>query len=248
MAQKKRANGTSAPSSEDATAPANTTGPDQPVGEATEVKVITNGTFEVQLEGMKTQKEPRAVSTCTNRGVPMAGHHRGPALYILRKNQRIQKKNTTGAGGRSTEGRGIVTGLAPRSWWSWKKEEWPPRSNTVILPQYDGEIDPGEFLLKCKATVESNGRISAIKAKASVLALKGSAQHWYASLPKGYICSWGQLRSKLLTSFRGLNTEELTSCDFHNCKQGQDELLQDYMQRIALCKKSPIVTGIISLK
>jgi hypothetical protein len=44
--------------------------------------------------------------------------------------------------------------------------------------------------------------------------------------------SWSQLRSKLLTNFRGLKTEELASCDFHNCKQGEKETLQEYMQRI----------------
>jgi hypothetical protein len=34
-----------------------------------------------------------------------------------------------------------------------------------------------------------------------------------------------------LTSFRGLKTEELTSCDFYNYKQGE-ETLQEYMQHI----------------
>lgn len=53
--------------------------------------------------------------------------------------------------------------------------------------------------------------------KAFIRAVKGSAHHWYTSIPKGHIHSWGQLRSKLLSSFQGLKTEELTSCDFHNC-------------------------------
>ncbi|RLN42589.1 uncharacterized protein C2845_PM01G43950 [Panicum miliaceum] len=64
---------------------------------------------------------------------------------------------------------------------------WPPHFNMVILPQYDGVVDPREFLLKYEAVVESNGGGSAIKVKAFVLALKGSVQHWYASLPKGHI-------------------------------------------------------------
>jgi hypothetical protein len=109
---------------------------------------------------------------------------------------------------------------------------WPPCFNVLILPQYDGETDPREFLLKYEAAVESNGGGLAIKAKAFVMAVKGSTQHWFASIPKGHIYSWSQLRSKLVTSFRGLKMEELTSRDFHNCKQGERETLQEYMQRI----------------
>ncbi|RLN16784.1 polyprotein [Panicum miliaceum] len=64
------------------------------------------------------------------------------------------------------------------------------------------------------------------------MAAKGSVQHWFASIPKSHIYSWSQLRSKLLTSFQGLKIEELTSCDFHNCKQGEKETLEEYMQRV----------------
>jgi hypothetical protein len=109
---------------------------------------------------------------------------------------------------------------------------WPSCFNAVALPQYEGETDPREFLLKYEAAVESNGGGSAIKAKALIMAMKGPAQHWYASIPRGHIHSWSQLRSKLLTSFRGLKEEELTSCDFHNCKQAEGETLQEYMQHI----------------
>ncbi|RLM85508.1 uncharacterized protein C2845_PM04G12960 [Panicum miliaceum] len=78
---------------------------------------------------------------------------------------------------------------------------WPPHFNAVILPQYNGETGPREFLLKYEAVVESNGGGSAIKAKAFVMVVKGSAQYWFASIPKGHIYSWSQLWSKLLTNF-----------------------------------------------
>jgi hypothetical protein len=93
-------------------------------------------------------------------------------------------------------------------------------------------MDPREFLLKYEAEVESNGRGFAIKAHAFIMAMKGPAQHWYSSIPREHIHSWSQLKSKLLTSFRGLKQEELTSCDFHSCKQGEKETLPEYMQRI----------------
>src|SRR6185437_4390044 len=34
---------------------------------------------------------------------------------------------------------------------------WPPRFNPTILPQFDGESDPKDFLLKYEATIEASG-------------------------------------------------------------------------------------------
>jgi hypothetical protein len=49
-----------------------------------------------------------------------------------------------------------------------------------------------------------------------VLALKGEVQYWYANIPKGHITSWFQLRNKLLSSFKGMQVEELDSNDLVN--------------------------------
>jgi hypothetical protein len=90
---------------------------------------------------------------------------------------------------------------------------WPRRFNANTLPQYDGDYDPKEFLMKFKAAVESNGGDPTTKVKALVLALKGEVQYWYANIPKGHITSWFQLRNKLLSSFKGMQVEELDSND-----------------------------------
>jgi hypothetical protein len=119
----------------------------------------------------------------------------------------------------------------PRSPLAVELEEvpWPHRFNATTLPQYHGESDPREFLLKYEASMESNGGGSAIKAKAFVMAVKGSARNWYASIPKGQIYSWSQLRSKLLT----------------NCKQHEKETLQEYMHIIIkLRAKAPNVADL----
>jgi hypothetical protein len=101
---------------------------------------------------------------------------------------------------------------------------WPRRFNTNTLPQYDGDYDPKEFLMKFEAVVESNGGDATTKAKALVLALKGEVQYWYANIPKGNITSWFQLRNKLLSSFKGMQVEELDSNDLVNiCVQGDRE-------------------------
>jgi len=55
--------------------------------------------------------------------------------------------------------------------------QWPPRFNLAILPQYDGDSDPREFLLKYESVVEATGGGAACKVKALVLSLRGLAQH-----------------------------------------------------------------------
>jgi hypothetical protein len=101
---------------------------------------------------------------------------------------------------------------------------WPRRFNANTLPQYDGDYDPKEFLMKFEAAVESNRGDATTKAKALVLALKGEVQYWYANIPKGHITSWFQLRNKLLSSFKGMQVEELDSNDLVNmCVQGDSE-------------------------
>jgi hypothetical protein len=55
--------------------------------------------------------------------------------------------------------------------------QWPPRFNLAILPQYDGDSDPREFLLKYEAAVEATGGGAICMVKALVLSLRGLTQH-----------------------------------------------------------------------
>lgn len=72
-----------------------------------------------------------------------------------------------------------------------------------------------------------------LQAKAFVMALKGLAQYWYTNIPKEQITSWFQLRNRLLSSFKGMQVEELNSNDFTNmCIQVEKETLQKYMHRV----------------
>ena len=71
--------------------------------------------------------------------------------------------------------------------------QWPPRFNPAILPQFDGDSNPKEFLLKYEATIKATGGGLACKVKEFVLSLTGLAQHWYSNLPSGHIHTWDQL-------------------------------------------------------
>jgi hypothetical protein len=106
------------------------------------------------------------------------------------------------------------------------------------------DYNPKEFLMKFEAAVESNGVDATAKAKALVMAPKGEVQYWYANIPKGHITSWFQLRNNLLSSFKGMQVEELDSNDLFNmCIQGDKESLQEYMHRVVkLTMRAPVVS------
>jgi hypothetical protein len=53
---------------------------------------------------------------------------------------------------------------------------WPRRFNANTLPQYDGDYDPKEFLMKFEAAVECKGGDATMKVKALGMALKGEGQ------------------------------------------------------------------------
>jgi hypothetical protein len=98
--------------------------------------------------------------------------------------------------------------------------------------------------MKFEAAVESNGGDATMKSKALVLALKGEVQYWYANIPKGHITSWFQLRNKLLSSFKGMQVEELDANDLVDmCVQGDRESQQEYMHRVVkLTARAPGVS------
>jgi hypothetical protein len=79
-------------------------------------------------------------------------------------------------------------------------------------------------------------------ARAMIVALKGSAQQWYASLPKGSIMSWEQLRWRIENNFQGYQPQDLTSGDLHLIKQGDKEPFQEYIKQFTKARaKAPHV-------
>jgi len=84
---------------------------------------------------------------------------------------------------------GLITPLSAE----FEELPWPPCFNPTILPQFDGDSDQKDFLLKYEAAIEATGGGPACKVKAFVLSLKGLTQHWYSNLPSGHIHTWDQL-------------------------------------------------------
>jgi hypothetical protein len=58
-----------------------------------------------------------------------------------------------------------------------ERAPWPRHFNANTLPQYDGDYDSKEFLMKFEDARESNGGDATTKAKVLVLALNGEVQY-----------------------------------------------------------------------
>jgi hypothetical protein len=101
------------------------------------------------------------------------------------------------------------------------------------LPEFNGESDPRQFLQKYTMAISSGGGYEVAMERAMIMALKGSTQQWYASLPRGSIRSWEQLRRRIENNFQGYQPQDLTSGDLHLIKQGDKEPLQQYIKTFA---------------
>lgn len=124
-----------------------------------------------------------------------------------------------------------------------EEADWPKKFRLpAAMLDYDGESDPREFTLRYSVAISSAGGDDTTKAKVMVMALKGAAQQWYFSLPRGSITSWDQLHDRLENNFQGFQPQDLTSGDLHHIKQGDRESLQDYMKRfVKAIAKAPHV-------
>jgi hypothetical protein len=70
-----------------------------------------------------------------------------------------------------------------------------------MIPTFDGESDPRQFLMSFKAAVIAGGEDKTTLAKSLVMAVKGPTQHWYSSLKAKFIHSWEQLKTNMLVDF-----------------------------------------------
>jgi len=105
-----------------------------------------------------------------------------------------------------------------------------------MIPTFDGQSDPMQFLMSFEATVISGGDDETTLAKSLVMAVKGPSQQWYSSLKAKSIHSWDQLKANLLVDFQGFQPAGLTDIDLFNCKQQIKEPLSQYFKRFIQIK------------
>ena len=74
-----------------------------------------------------------------------------------------------------------------------------------MIPIFDGQSDPRQFLMSFEATVIYGGGDETTLAKFLVMAVKGPTQQWYSSLKAKSIHSWDQLKANLLLTSKDFN-------------------------------------------
>lgn len=114
--------------------------------------------------------------------------------------------------------------------------KWPVGFKFNVIPTYNGQSDPRQFLMSFEAAVASRGGDPTTLAKSLIMAMKGPAQQWYSSLKPRSIKSWDQLRTTLLLDFQGFQQTELTSDNLFNVKQYPKEPLIQYYKRFVQVK------------
>ena len=105
---------------------------------------------------------------------------------------------------------------------------WPSSYKPIILPKFNGRSDPRPFIMSFEAAVASSGGNDTVLAKSFIITTGGDALAWYSMLRPSSVYSWEDLHDKIITNFKGFNTESLTSMDLFQCKQNQGEALRDY--------------------
>jgi hypothetical protein len=76
--------------------------------------------------------------------------------------------------------------------------QWPIGYKFNMIPTFDCESDPRQFLMSFEAAVIAGGGDETTLAKSLVMAMKGLSQHWYSSLKARSIHSWEQLKTNPL--------------------------------------------------
>jgi hypothetical protein len=107
-------------------------------------------------------------------------------------------------------------------------KRWPPAYNPQNLPRYDGNVNAWQFIMSYEAAVTAAGGDEATMAKCFIIVTHDIAQSWYNNLHPGSIESWGDLRKKLCTNFKGISIAPNHTMDLFSCKQGEREPLQEY--------------------
>jgi hypothetical protein len=96
--------------------------------------------------------------------------------------------------------------------------QWPLGYKFNMIPSFDGQSDPRQFLMSFEAAIISRGDETTL-AQSLVIAVRGPAQQWYSSLKAKSIQSCDHLKANFLVDFQGFQPVGLTHIDLFNCKQ-----------------------------
>jgi hypothetical protein len=91
-----------------------------------------------------------------------------------------------------------------------------------------------------EAAVNPTGGDDVALAKSFIIACEGPILNWYSLLPPHSICSWIDLKTKLIQAFQVFYETSAKPLDLYSCKQKDREPLQNFVRRF-MQQKSQIL-------
>jgi hypothetical protein len=108
--------------------------------------------------------------------------------------------------------------------------QWPAKFKAGHIDQYDGTINPEEFIQVYRTVIEAVGGDDRVKANFLRTALTEAARSWLINLPEASIQSWDQLCAMFIGNFQSTYERPSTTETLKAIKQRHDESLRDYVK------------------
>jgi hypothetical protein len=101
----------------------------------------------------------------------------------------------------------------------------------VSFPKYNDFGNSRQFLMRYESAVNSARGDDVALAKSFIIACEGPVLNWYSLLPPHSVCSWVDLKTKIMQAFQMFHDTTAESPDLYNCKQKDREPLRNFMRR-----------------
>jgi hypothetical protein len=82
---------------------------------------------------------------------------------------------------------------------------WPPKFKPVSLPKYNGFENSRQFRMRYESAVNSARGDDVALTKSFIIACEGLVLNWYPLLQPHLVCSWVDLKTKLMQAFQILH-------------------------------------------
>jgi hypothetical protein len=110
---------------------------------------------------------------------------------------------------------------------------WPPKFWPHLPEQYDGTVNPTEFLQIYSTSILTAGGNDAVMTNYFPVALTGMTRSWLMNLPEGTLHSWSELCRQFTANIESAYAQPGNETDLHAIQQHPGESLHSFVQRFS---------------
>jgi hypothetical protein len=108
---------------------------------------------------------------------------------------------------------------------------WPPKFRPHLPEEYDGTMNPSEFLQVYVTAIIAAGGDTAVLATYFHVALSRPARTWLMNQAPGSICSWEELCARFVANFASAYQRHGVEAHLHAVRQEPGETLRAFISR-----------------